>query len=73
MTLCLCCGGIPFNILGLIFSIIALVQINDNPQLHEGRGLAIAGIILSAVSLLILLVSTASGHSHFYFNNTQFQ
>jgi uncharacterized protein DUF4190/uncharacterized protein DUF4339 len=72
VTLCLCCGGIPANILGLIFSIIALLQINENPQLHEGRGLAIAGIILSAVSLLILLVSMASGHPHIIINNGQF-
>jgi hypothetical protein len=72
VTLCLCCGGIPANILGLIFSIVALLQIGENPQLHEGRGLAIAGIILSAVSFLILLVSMASGHSHIIINNGQF-
>jgi hypothetical protein len=73
VTLCFCCGGIPFNILGLIFSIIALLQIIENPQLHGGRGLAIAGIILSAVSLLILLFSMMSGHSHIIINNGQFQ
>jgi len=72
LTLCLCCGGIPANILGLIFSIIALLQINENPQLHEGRGMAIAGIILSAVSFLILLFSMASGHSHIIINNGSF-
>jgi hypothetical protein len=72
VTLCLCCGGIPANILGMIFSIIALVQISENPQLHEGRGLAIAGIILSAVSFLILLVSLASGHTNVNFNGGQF-
>jgi hypothetical protein len=73
VTLCLCCGGIPFNILGLIFSIVALVQTGENPQLHEGRGLAIAGIILSAASFLLLLVSLASGHTNFNFNTQQFQ
>jgi uncharacterized protein DUF4190/uncharacterized protein DUF4339 len=72
LTLCLCCGGIPANILGLIFSIVALLQINENPQVHEGRGLAIAGIILSAVSLLILLFSILSGHSHVIINNGPF-
>jgi hypothetical protein len=72
VTLCLCCGGIPANILGLIFSIVALVQINEHPQLHEGRGLAIAGIILSTVSFLILLASMASGHTNINFNNGQF-
>jgi hypothetical protein len=72
VTLCLCCGGIPFNVLGLIFSIVALVQINEHPQLHEGRGLAIAGIILSAASFLILLFLMASGHSNVIINNGQF-
>ena len=72
VTLCLCCGGIPANILGLIFSIVALVQINGHPQLHEGRGLAIAGIILSAASFLICLISLASGHTNINFNGGQF-
>jgi hypothetical protein len=79
LTLCWCCNGFPFNILGLTFSIIALSQINESPQLHEGRGLAIAGIILSAISLLILLISMvfvmlsmATGHSHVIINDALF-
>ena len=47
-----CCCGCPFNILGLIFSIIALVQINGQVQKQEGWGLALAGLICSAASLL---------------------
>ncbi|HUZ06864.1 MAG TPA: DUF4190 domain-containing protein [Candidatus Paceibacterota bacterium] len=72
VSLCWCCGGFPFNVLGLIFSIVALSQINDNPQLHGGRGLAIAGIILTAASFLIFLVLLASGHAHVNINNGQF-
>ncbi len=49
---CACCCGCPFNILGLIFSIIALVQINAQKQKQEGWGLALAGLICSATSLL---------------------
>jgi hypothetical protein len=49
---CCCCGGAPFNILGLIFSIVALVQIGGQTQKQEGRGLALAGLICSATSLL---------------------
>jgi len=49
---CACCCGCPFNILGLIFSIIALVQINAQTQKQEGWGLALAGLICSAASLL---------------------
>ncbi|MEI7534425.1 MAG: DUF4190 domain-containing protein [Verrucomicrobiae bacterium] len=49
---CACCCGCPFNILGLIFSIIALVQINAQVQKQDGWGLALAGLICSAASLL---------------------
>ncbi len=48
-----CCCGFPFGVLGLIFSLIGLSQINANPQTHEGRGMAIAGLILSILSLLL--------------------
>jgi hypothetical protein len=48
-----CCCCFPFGVLGLIFSLIALSQINANPHLHTGRGLAIAGLILSGLSLLL--------------------
>ena len=52
VLLCCCCGC-PFNILGLVFSLIGLSQINRHPELYEGRGLAIAGLILSAASLVL--------------------
>lgn len=51
----LCCYGLPFNILGLIFSLVALVQIKSNPELYDGRGLAIAGVVLSILGLLVML------------------
>ena len=47
-----CCCACPFNILGLVFSLIGLTQINRHPELYEGRGLAIAGLILSGASLV---------------------
>ena len=49
----MCCCGCPFNIFGLVFSLIGLSQINRHPELYEGRGLAIAGLILSAASLVL--------------------
>jgi hypothetical protein len=52
---CACCCGCPFNVLGLIFSVIALVQINAQTQKQEGWGLALAGLICSAASLLFSL------------------
>src|SRR5579885_427216 len=50
-----CCGFPPFNLLGLIFSLIGLSQINQRSELYEGRGLAIAGLVLPIVSLLVSL------------------
>jgi hypothetical protein len=47
-TFCGCC--VPFAILGLTFSIIALTQIN--PATQDGRGFAITGLVLSATNLL---------------------
>ncbi|HSY19092.1 MAG TPA: DUF4190 domain-containing protein [Candidatus Acidoferrales bacterium] len=48
-TCCGCC--VPFDLLGLTFSIIALVQINARTEPLTGRGFAIAGIVLSASNL----------------------
>ena len=48
-----CCCCLPFNLLGLIFSIIALVQINSQAQPQEGRAFAIVGLVLSAANLLL--------------------
>ena len=47
-----CCLTLPCSILGLIFSCIALSQLNQNP-LQGGRGLAIAGLVLSLLGLLM--------------------
>lgn len=52
---CLCCCCCPINILGLIFSLIGLVQINAHPTEQGGKGFAIAGIVCSSVSLLMSL------------------
>jgi len=50
-----CCWGFPFSLLGLVFSLIGLSQINRHPEIYEGRGQAIAGLILSILSLLLVL------------------
>jgi len=60
-----CCCPCPFNIFGLVFSLIGLSQINRHPELYEGRGLAIAGLILSAASL-VLSFGLALLHSVLY-------
>lgn len=69
-TLCCCC--LPFNLVGLVLSIIALVQINAHPATQEGRGLAIAGLILSATNLLwsfgLTLLSLATNPNQFQYH-----
>ena len=47
-----CCCCLPFNLLGIVFSIIALVQINSQTEPQEGRTSAIVGLVLSATNLL---------------------
>lgn len=63
-----CCCGFPFGLLGLVFSIIGLSQINANPELHAGRALAITGLILSGLSLLFgagwAFLNLAMNHPH---------
>jgi hypothetical protein len=67
-----CCCGFPFGILGLVFSLVGLSQINAHPELHEGRGMAIAGLILSALSLLLgagwMFFNLALNHPHVMWN-----
>jgi hypothetical protein len=54
-----CCCCLPLNLLGLVFSIIALVQIQSQPQRQEGRLFALMGLVLSAANLLFSLGALA--------------
>jgi len=56
LTLGICCYGLPFNIAGLICSIIAFSQINKDPLREQGKGQATAGLVLSILSLLLSTV-----------------
>jgi hypothetical protein len=56
-----CCYGLPFNLLGIVFSAVALVQIKNDPEHRQGRGLAIAGLVLSVLSILLAGVLLAVG------------
>jgi hypothetical protein len=56
LTLGLCYCGFPFNILGLIFSLVALSQIKQFPQTYTGKGMAITGLVLSCVSIALSAV-----------------
>lgn len=69
-----CCSNIPVGALGLIFSLVGLMQTKERPDLYEGHGLAIAGIVLSALGLLmgilfLMLNGMANGNNiHTYHN-----
>lgn len=64
----LCCCKFLFGALGIIFSIVGLSQINQRPDLYEGRGLAITGLVLSILSLLlafiVIMIALATDHFH---------
>jgi hypothetical protein len=61
-----CCGPfLVFNILGIIFSSVALSQIRKSPVQQTGRNLAIVGLVLSVLGIvfqiIIILVFGAMG------------
>ena len=53
----LCCG--TFSIFGLVFSIIGLVE--SKKQNGNGKGMAIAGIIISAIFIVLSILLTFLG------------
>jgi Domain of unknown function (DUF4190)/GYF domain 2 len=63
-----CCCKFLFGPLGIIFSLVGLSEINRHPELYEGRGLAIAGLVLSILSLLLavmlFMIALATGNFH---------
>jgi hypothetical protein len=52
-SVCCCCFTPPCSVLGLIFSCIGLSQARRNPM-QGGKGLAVAGIILSILGMFLL-------------------
>jgi len=56
-----CYAGLLFGPIGLITGFVAMNNVNKNPDIYDGKGLAIAGMIISGVglafSLLLLLIA----------------
>ena len=55
----LLCGTITLGIAsigGIVTGIIALVRARNEPERYGGRGLAIAGIVISVVALVLIAV-----------------
>ncbi|HEY0426534.1 MAG TPA: DUF4190 domain-containing protein [Pyrinomonadaceae bacterium] len=50
------CGGFYFGVAALITGYIGFNNVNKNSQVYGGKGMAIAGLILGAVSLLVAVL-----------------
>ncbi len=59
--MCCCCYGMPFNLRGIIFALIALAQIANDPRSQQGRGLAVAGLVLCVASFLLAVLAGMLG------------
>lgn len=65
IVLVCCCYGVPFNIAGIVFSIIGMNQIKADPT-QGGLGMAKAGLWCSIVSLvlgLLLFILAIAGNA----------
>lgn len=63
----LCFLFVP-SLLAIIFGVVGLNQIKADPN-QSGRGLAIAGIILGAVMLVLVVLALAFGQTEFNFES----
>lgn len=51
--------GFVFAFIGLILGIVALVKVSKKPMMYGGKGFAVAGVVLSALTVLALPVIAA--------------
>ncbi|MBR3210725.1 MAG: zinc ribbon domain-containing protein [Bacilli bacterium] len=64
----LCCGSL--NMISLILSIIGVAKAKDYDG--AGKGLAIAGIIISAIGIVVLLLLTIFGYAAAIIENASY-
>jgi Domain of unknown function (DUF4190)/GYF domain 2 len=55
-----CCGPL-FSTLGLVFSVLGLSQINQNPSRYGGKGVAVAGIVLALIGYAVFALLLFTG------------
>ncbi len=55
-----CCYGLPFNLIGVVCSSVALYQIKADPE-QTGSGVALTGLALSIASILLGVVMLVIG------------
>ena len=56
VTVGLFCCGVVFNVLGVIFSLVALSQIKRSPGQQTGRNMAIVGLVLSLLGFVFQII-----------------
>ena len=66
-----CCGPI-FSTVGLVLSILALSQINQDPIKLAGRGMALAGIVLAVIGYALFALFIFTGLSRHMFRRFRF-
>jgi hypothetical protein len=59
ILLCGCCG--PFSLLAVIFGHVAWAQVNRQPAVFSGKGMAIAGLILGYLGLIAFIIFAVLG------------
>jgi hypothetical protein len=64
--LLVCCyGGVPLGMAAIITGFLGMKNAGNEPHKYGGRGLAIAGLVLGAISLIssaiFILISIAAG------------
>jgi hypothetical protein len=51
-----CCVGPLCGLLGIIFSLIGISQINRRPDVYNGKSFAVAGLVLAILSLVFYVI-----------------
>jgi len=73
VSMCLCCGCcFPVDILGIVLSLVALVEINHHPDRFAGRTEAIIGLVLSGAAFLLYLAWSLANHAQMNFHAGDF-
>lgn len=56
-----CCYGFPFGVAALVTGFLGFNNVNKDPMNYGGRGLAIAGMIMGAISLFVMVIFVLIG------------
>ena len=49
--------GAALNILAIIFGIMSITKIKNEPNMYSGKGMAIAGLILGIIGFMLMVLA----------------